>query len=81
MRQSLWSMALAGLGLGSLAMVGSPIVGGTFGPLTLGYGVLVAFSAICLFISLLTRQRVLTALFRRAPSTTQTDRVAGLRVF
>lgn len=81
MRQSVWSVTLVGLGLGALAMVGSTATGGAFGPLTIGYGLLVAFSTICLIISLATRQPVRKSLAQRVPVPTQTDRVAGLRVF
>ena len=36
MRQSLWSVALAGLAFGSLSMVGGTAIGGEIGPLAIG---------------------------------------------
>lgn len=81
MRQSLWSFAIAGLGLGSLGMVGGTAIGGELGPLAIGYGLLVALSALYLVAGLAIRERVWTHLSRPIPTTTQADRLAGRRVF
>ena len=45
-------MAIAGLGLGSLAMVGGTAIGGDVGPLAVGYGLLVVLSALYLVAGL-----------------------------
>ncbi|MEO6345166.1 MAG: hypothetical protein ABIP01_01320 [Candidatus Limnocylindria bacterium] len=81
MRQSLWSMAIGGLGLGSLGMVGGTAIGGELGPLAIGYGLLVALSALYLVTGLAIRERVWTRLSRPISTTTQPDRLAGRRVF
>jgi len=81
MRQSLWSMAIAGLGLGSLALVGGTAIGGELGPLAAGYGLLVALSAIYLVAGLAIRERAWQRLSRPMPNSAQPDRLAGRRVF
>ncbi|MBA2264200.1 MAG: hypothetical protein H0W10_06040 [Chloroflexi bacterium] len=81
MRQSLWSLAIGGLGLGSLGMVGGTAIGGELGPLAIGYGLLVALSGLYLVAGLAIRERVWTRLARPMPTTTQPDRLAGRRVF
>lgn len=81
MRQSLWSFAIVGLGLGSLGMVGGTAIGGELGPLAVGYGLLVSLSALYLVAGLAIRERAWTRLSRPLPTTTQPDRLAGRRVF
>ena len=81
MRQTLWSMAIAGLGLGSLAMVGGTAIGGELGPLAIGYGLLVALSALYLVLGLAIRERVWRRMGRPLPASAQPDRLAGRRVF
>ena len=81
MRQSLWSVALAGLGLGILAMVGGTAIGGEVGPLAVGYGLLVVLAALYLVAGLAIRQRVWRHLSHPEPSTPSVDRLAGRRVF
>ncbi|MDQ2688876.1 MAG: hypothetical protein M3Y29_01190 [Chloroflexota bacterium] len=81
MRQSLWSMAIVGLALGSLAMVGGTAIGGELGPLAIGYGLLVALSALWLVAGLAIRERVWRRLARPMPTAAQPDRLAGRRVF
>lgn len=81
MRQSLWSIAIAGLAIGSLAMVGGTALGGELGPLAIGYGMLVALSAIYLVAGLAIRERVWKRLARPMESATHADRLAGRRVF
>jgi predicted membrane protein len=79
MRRTLWSFAIFGLAIGSLAMVGGTAIGGELGPLAVGYGLLVALTALYLVAGLAIRERV----WRRAspPMPTHTDRLAGRRVF
>jgi hypothetical protein len=82
MRQQLWSLAIGGLAIGSLAMVGGTAIGGEMGPLAIGYGLLLALSALYLVIGLAVRERVWRREQRSslAPSA-QPDRLAGRRVF
>lgn len=82
MGRSLWSVALAGLGFGSLAMVGGTAIGGELGPLAVGYGILVLLAALYLVVGLAVRDRV----WRRVASRERQDhlpidRLAGRRVF
>ncbi len=81
MRHSLWSIAVGGLGLGSLSMVGGTAVGGELGPLAIGYGLLVALSAVYLVTGLAIRERVWQRLSRPVASPAHPDRLAGRRVF
>jgi hypothetical protein len=81
MRRSLWSFAIFGLALGSLAMVGGTAIGGEFGPLAVGYGLLVAITGLYLVAGLAIRERVWRRMSRPMPTPTQTDRLAGRRVF
>ena len=80
LRQSMWSMAIAGLALGSLGMVGGTVVGGPIGPMVIGYGLLIALSALYLVAGLAIRERVRRRLMppQKGP---QADRLAGRRVF
>lgn len=81
MRQQLWSFAIAGLAIGSLAMVGGTAIGGEMGPLAIGYGLLLALSALYLVIGLAVRERVWRREQRSLPRSPQPDRLAGRRVF
>ncbi len=81
MRHSLWSIAVGGLGLGSLSMVGGTAIGGELGPLAIGYGLLVALSALYLVAGLAIRERVWQRLSQPMASSTRPDRLAGRRVF
>ncbi len=81
MRQALWSLAIGGLGLGSLAMVGGTAVGGELGPLAVGYGLLVALSALYLVAGLAIRERVWRRLPTYEATTPVVERTAGRRVF
>jgi hypothetical protein len=81
MRQTMWSMAIGGLALGSLSMVGGTAIGGDLGPLAVGYGLLVALTALYLFAGLAIRERAWRHLGRPMPTTAQPDRLAGRRVF
>ena len=81
MRHTMWSMAIGGLALGSLGMVGGTAIGGELGPLAIGYGLLVALCALYLVLGLAVRERVWQRLTRPMPTTAQPDRLAGRRVF
>jgi hypothetical protein len=80
MRSRFWSLALGGLALGTLAMVGGTTVGGDVGSLASGYGLLIAMAALYAVAGLAIRERV----WRRLSTTTErpaSDRLAGRRVF
>jgi hypothetical protein len=81
MQRSLWSLAIAGLTLGSLGMVGGTAIGGELGPLAVGYSLLIALSALYLVVGLAIRERVWRRLARPMPAKPQADRLAGRRVF
>ncbi|HYI66665.1 MAG TPA: hypothetical protein VEW95_07080 [Candidatus Limnocylindrales bacterium] len=81
MGQTLWSFAIAGLGIGSLAMVGGTAVGGEVGPLAVGYGLLVALAALYLVAGLAIRDRVWRRLSVSSMGRPDPDRLAGRRVF
>jgi hypothetical protein len=73
-------MAIAGLALGSLGMVGGTVVGGQIGPMVIGYGLLIALSALYLVAGLAIRERVWRRLARPVHGP-HADRLAGRRVF
>ena len=81
MRQSMWSVALAGLGFGSLSMVGGTAIGGEVAPLAVGYGLLVVLAAGYMLAGLAIRERVWRRIARPTGSTPTIDRLAGRRVF
>jgi len=81
MRHSLWSVALAGLGFGSLSMVGGTALGGEVAPLAVGYGLLVVLAALYLIAGLAIRERVWHRIARPTTPTPTIDRLAGRRVF
>jgi 4-hydroxybenzoate polyprenyltransferase len=80
MRQSLWSLGVLGLVIGTLGMVGGTAVGGTIGPLAAAYGLLLTTAALWLVAGLAIRERVAK---RRAATLRLPDatRLAGRRVF
>lgn len=81
MHRTLWSLAVTGLGLGSLAMVGGTAVGGGLGPLAVGYGLLVSLAALYLVAGLTIRERVWRRFPRPSVGRPTPDRMAGRRVF
>lgn len=81
MRHTLWSLALAGLGFGSLAMVGGTAIGGDAGPLAVGYGLLVVVAALYMVAGLAIRERVWQRFTRPERQMPTVDRLAGRRVF
>ena len=81
MGHTLWSFAIAGLGIGSMAMVGGTAVGGEIGPLAVGYGLLVALAALYLVAGLAIRDRVWRRVSVSSMGRPDPDRLAGRRVF
>lgn len=80
-RTSMWSMAIAGLALGSLILVGGTALGGQIGPMIIGYGLLIALSALYLVAGLAIRERVWQRVSRTVEASRHADRLAGRRVF
>ena len=80
-RSRMWSFAVAGLALGSLGMVGGTVVGGEVGPMAVGYGLLIAVSALYLVAGLAIRERVWRRVSRIESAAARPDRLAGRRVF
>jgi 4-hydroxybenzoate polyprenyltransferase len=81
MRHALWPVALAGLGLGSLAMVGGTAIGGEIAPLAVGYGLLVALAALYMAAGLAIRDRTWRRIGRPGAHAPTVNRLAGRRVF
>jgi hypothetical protein len=81
MRQTLWSFAITGLGLGSMAMVVGTAVGGDLGPLAVGYGLLVSLAALYLVAGLAIRERAWRGLTAQTIGRPHPDNMAGRRVF
>ena len=81
MRHTLWSLALAGLGFGSLAMVGGTAIGGDLGPLAVGYGLLVVIAALYMVACMTIREGVSKRFQRSERQMPTVDRLAGRRVF
>lgn len=76
-----WSSAVAGLALGSLGMVGGTVVGGELGPMAVGYGLLIALSALYIVAALAIRERVWQRPSRVESPSAHPDRLAGRRIF
>lgn len=83
MRRLLWSVAVAGLGFGSLAMVGGTALGHGVGGLAVGYGVLVVLAALYLIIGLAIRDRMRPrrTAERQSEAAPAIQRLAGHRLF
>lgn len=81
MRHSLWSFAIIGLAVGSLAMVSGTAIGGEVGPLVVGYGLLVAAAAVYLVAALSIRERAWRRFSRTIGGSSEPGRLAGRRVF
>jgi hypothetical protein len=79
----MWSIALAGLGFGSLTMVGGTAIGDSVGALAVGYGVLVVLAALYMIVGLAIRDRIgrRASAQRASEATPSIDRLAGHRVF
>jgi hypothetical protein len=80
MRRSPWSIAVAGLAIASLAVVGGTAIGGDIGPLTVGYGILVGLAALYALIGLAVRDRAWRRLWDAGESS-HVENVAGHRLF
>lgn len=81
MHHTLWSTAIVGLGLGSMAMVGGTAIGGELGRLAIGYGLLVALAALYLVAGLAIRERVWRRVSAPNIGRPHADRLVGRRVF
>ena len=83
MRRVMWSIALAGLGFGSLTMVGGTAIGEGVGALAAGYGVLVVLAALYMIVGLAIRDRIgrRSSAQRSLDAAPAIDRLAGHRVF
>jgi hypothetical protein len=78
----LWTVALAGLTLGVVTMVGGSAAGGSLGPMAVGYGLLVVLAALYMVAGLAIRDRVWRRLRRGSvPRMPSVDRLASRRVF
>ena len=81
MRHRLWSIAVAGLALGNLAMLGGTAIGGEVGPVAAGYGLLLALGALYLVAGLAIRERAWHRLSRPTGARPVADRLAARRIF
>jgi membrane associated rhomboid family serine protease len=81
MRRSFWSLALAVLAFGGLAMLGGTALGGDLGPLLGAYGLLFGLCGLYMVLGLALRDRVRDRLSRQDPTGVPTDRLAGRRIF
>lgn len=83
MRRVMWSVALADVGFGSLAMVGGTTIGDGVGALAAGYGAMLVLAALYMIVGLAIRDRI----GRRSSAQPTPDaapsieRLAGHRVF
>lgn len=81
MHRRLWLFGMAGLGLGSAAVLGGG-AGGELGALAAGYGTLVVGASLYLLAGLAILDRVWRFVDVPRPATTvPADRLAGRRVF
>ena len=81
MRRSFWSLAVAVLAFGGLALLGGTAVGGELGPLLSAYGLLFGLCGLYMVLGLALRDRVRDRLSRQNPTGVSTDRLAGRRIF
>jgi hypothetical protein len=81
MRHTLWSVAVAGLTLGNIAMLGGTAIGGEIGPMAAGYGLLIALSALYLVAGLAIRERAWRRLSKLTLERPVPDRMAARRIF
>jgi hypothetical protein len=80
MARTSWSIAVAGLALGGLAITGGTALGGPLGPLVVGYGVLLGVAALFALAGLAIRMRVWQRLGAERADVSM-ERLAGRRVF
>jgi hypothetical protein len=81
MRHRLWSVAVAGLALGNLGMLGGTAIGGAFGPIAVGYGLLISLAALYLVAGLAIRDRVWRRLSAPSLQRPKADHLAARRIF
>ena len=81
MRRSLWSMAVFGLAVSALAVVGGTAIGGDLGPMTVGYGLLTGLAALYALAGLAIRERAWRRLPRPSDRVSRVETVASHRVF
>lgn len=75
-------MAMAGLGIASLAMLGGGAVGGGVGSLLGGYGLLIGVAALYLVAGLAVQERAVQRMrARRSLPDAMTQRAHGHRIF
>jgi hypothetical protein len=74
-------VAVAGLALGNMAMVGGTAVGGDIGPAAAGYGLIIAVAALYLVAGLAIRERVWRRLSRPTLQRPVAQHLAGRRIF
>ena len=74
-------MAVAGLSLGTLGMIGGTTVGGELRPMIVGYGLLVALAALYLVAGLAIRERVWQRMSQPTADRPRPERLAGRRIF
>ena len=80
-RSKFWPMALAGLSLGTLGMIGGTTVGGELRPMIVGYGLLIALAALYLVAGLAIRERVWQRMSQPTADRPRPERLVGRRVF
>jgi high-affinity Fe2+/Pb2+ permease len=81
MRRRLWSVAVAGLALGNVAMVGGTAVGGNIGPAAAGYGLIIVVAALYLVAGWAIRERAWRHLSRPSLQRPVAQHLAGRRIF
>lgn len=83
MQRVMWSIALAGVGFGCLAMVGGTTISDGVGALATGYGLLVVLAALYMMAGLAIRERIgrRSSTRRALEAAPSIDRLAGHRVF
>ena len=74
-------MAIVGLALGSLAMVGGTAIGGEVAALAKGYGLLISLAALYLTAGLAIRERVWRRMASPSLGRPSGHRLSGRRVF
>lgn len=79
MRRASWSISIVSLVVASLAIAGGTAFGGPFGPLTVGYGILIGLASIYALVGLAIRGRIWRRVSRIGRDGVET--VAAHRVF
>jgi hypothetical protein len=79
--RSLWPLALAGLVLGTAAMLAGALAGGEFGPMATSYGLLITLAAVYMCAGLAIRERAWRRLSARVSRAPVPGSLHGRRVF